>query len=712
MAYSRTRSGAPSWYQETVEAFNKFSKDEYENLGTQFDKDFEDTARYIQENYDGIDIRKDYKRMMDNKPVMEAYKDKFLMPIVNEFKNYPTDDANEKIHLEQVADQLLEAWDETQKAFLVQEAYTTAQYLPLTTMDYPALVKQYIRFLGKDLIPVQTANSTTIEQRIFTKYLVNNQTGEEYEVPRIYFETDPDGTPSWRKLWNAGKGWRLNNHTVLPVATIQAATNKKYSVYNWILDDTGAASTLATVSTLPLHRARLAYDFKIKYVQVTTGSGASAQTKKVRLPGNGVEIDIQSGGNFIGGIITDNMTLPVVTEWDATAGADNSKFNMPTGATVTGISDKVSGYVDYTHGTLTISTCGVITGVYLEGHVSNETNTRTIGFREYPEIRKFTISDGCRFQLPFTVEDFAEANSSLNFNLYNRQVQQLVMNSEFFEDQSILDYLDANFKEYDGYDSDALALESYNHTEFADLDPTAISPTFSGNPFEYRSDAIYNATDSVIYELCDRGKLDNLGFVIYANPKACRLLQKYVSWTTTKGTEIGGVQMNHAFGVIKDSSVPIRVVSSNRIPAYITLDATNVYDDATAGQLTKEYFFKIVAYPMDNYHITFKHLRFARHLTNSPENAAYADAQNPGGAAILVTTSSQYETISIQGIQGRVICKNTKLVPDRLAGVYTPSNNQQASGGGNQGTEGGNSGQNTGGGTTGGGTTGGGTTGG
>jgi hypothetical protein len=159
--------------------------------------------------------------------------------------------------------------------------------------------------------------------------------------------------------------------------------------------------------------------------------------------------------------------------------------------------------------------------------------------------------------------------------------------------------------------------------------------------------------------------------------------------------------MNHAFGVIKDSSVPIRVVSSNRIPAYITLDATNVYDDATAGQLTKEYFFKIVAYPMDNYHITFKHLRFARHLTNSPENAAYADAQNPGGAAILVTTSSQYETISIQGIQGRVICKNTKLVPDRLAGPYTPSNNQQATNGGdNQGTDSGNNGGENGGQTT------------
>lgn len=679
MAYSRTTSGRPSWYQETVEAFNKFTKEEYNNLGTKFDEDFENVGRYIQENYDGIDIRKDFKRMIDNKPVMEAYKQKFLMPIVDEFRNYPTDDPNEKIHLEQVADQLVEAWDETAKAGLVQEAYTTSQYLPLTTMDYPALVKQHIRFLGKDIIPIQTASSTTIEQRIFTKYLVNNQTGEEYEVPRIYFETDADGTPAWRKLYNAGRGWRLNNHTVLPVSTIQAATNKKYSVYDWILDDTDTATTMTSVSTLPIHKARLAYDFKIKYVQIGG--------KKVRLPGNGVEIDIQSGGNFIGGVITENMTLPVVTEWDDTPGADNSKFNMPTGETVTAVSDKVSGYIDYTHGTLTVSTCGVITGVYLEGHVSNETNTRTIGFREYPEIRKFTISDNCRFQLPFTVEDFSEANSSLSFNLYNRQVQQLVMNSEFFEDQSILDYLDANFKEYDGFDSDAFALESYNHTEFADLDPTAISPTFSGNPFEYRSDAIYNAIDSVIYELCDRGKLDNLGFVVYANPKACRLLKTYVSWTTTKGTEIGGVQMNHAFGVIKDSSVPIRVVSSNRIPAYITLDATTVYDEATEGDLTKEYFFKIVAYPMDNFHVTFKHLRFARHLTNSPENAAYGDAQNPGGAAVYVTTTSQYETISIQGIQGRVICKNTSLVPDIKAGIYTPGNQTAAGGNDNQGVD-------------------------
>lgn len=237
-----------------------------------------------------------------------------------------------------------------------------------------------------------------------------------------------------------------------------------------------------------------------------------------------------------------------------------------------------------------------------------------------------------------------------------------------FEDQSILEFLDMEFDEYDGYDSDVWNLESYTHTEYADLDPTSISTSFAGDPYEYRTNAIHNALASLIYELSDRGKLENLGFVIYCNPKCARLIKKFVTWTTTKATTIGGVQMNHSFGVLTDESTPIRVVASNRVDAFTVIPA---YQDNTDPEtdLSREYFYKIVAYPMDNFHISYKHLRFARHLTNSPENAAYADAQNPGGAAVLVTTSSQYETIKVQGIQGRVICKNTSLVPDAKAGV-------------------------------------------
>lgn len=710
MAYSRiSNNDRQSWYQETAAMINRADEKELAAVSDKFDEHLASVNTFMQENYN-LDIRSDWKKLTDDKKreLFGAYKDHFLQPILEAYREYPTTDMNEKHHYAEMADQLEQAWDEQEKAQFAQESYNVAQYLPLSTLDFPALVKQYIRFLGKELMPIQTANSVNIEQRIFTKFLVNNQTGEEYEVPRIYFEKDPDGTPAWRKIWNAGKGWRLNNKDVLTLATIQAAPNKRYSLFQWLLDDAGNAYSIESEKNV---RTRLSYDTKIKYVQiaaqpqhdeytVTTAqpenwataytsyytknqdgtysavTGAEAPTwaantyyaketipavpaQKVLLPKNGIAIDIQTGGTFLNGAITENTKLAVV----------DPDTNVPTGKIVTGISDLLSGQVDFVKGTISVSSCGVIDGIYLEGHISNETNLRTIGFREYPEIRKFTIADGCRFQLPFTVEDFAEATASLNFNLYNRLVQELVVNSEFFEDQGIVDYLANDFRENDGVATDALNNESYTHTEYADLDPTAIANTFSGNPFEYRSDAIHNAIGSVIYELCDRGKLDNLGFVIYCNPKAARLLKTFVTWTMTKSTDIKGVQMNYACGIVTDSDTPIRVVSSNRIDAYIDVDATKLYEDAEQGDITKEYFFNIVAYPMDNFHITYKHLRFARHLTNSPENAAYADAQNPGGAAALVTTSSQYENIKIQGIQGRVICKNTKLVPDLKAGI-------------------------------------------
>ena len=705
MAYNKVGTHG-SWFQEQTSLINTASATELNKLNDKFDERLEDVTNQISANHKGLNIFRDAKRMLENKEVMLEYKQLLLDPILDELRGYDCSEDSEKVHMEQVADQLEEAWDTAQAAF-IQESYNVSSYLPLSTLDFPALVKQYIRFLGKELIPVQTASSVNIEQRIFTKFLVNNQTGEEYEVPRIYWQKEADGTPTWRKLWNAGKGIRLREK-VLTLATIQAAPNKKYSIYNWLMADDGSDTTIT-----PTVRTRLSYDFNIKYVQLTATApsdiytplttqpadwatsyatyfkkdtdgqwvasdntfvagavyektvtkGASASFK-VRLPGAGIGVAIELGGVFINGGITEDMNLPAVDPaTNKVLVGDDGKAVM-----ITNISDRLSGQVDFVKGTVQASSCGVITGIYVSGHVSNETNMRTIGFREYPEIRKYKIADGCRFQLPFTVEDFAEANASLNFNLYNRLVQELVTNQEMFEDQSILEFLDMEFDEYDGYDSDVWNLESYTHTEYADLDPTSISTSFAGDPYEYRTNAIHNALASLIYELSDRGKLENLGFVIYCNPKCARLIKKFVTWTTTKATTIGGVQMNHSFGVLTDESTPIRVVASNRVDAFTVIPA---YQDNTDPEtdLSREYFYKIVAYPMDNFHISYKHLRFARHLTNSPENAAYADAQNPGGAAVLVTTSSQYETIKVQGIQGRVICKNTALVPDAKAGV-------------------------------------------
>lgn len=644
MAYDRINAGRGTWFQEQQTLINTATPAELKSLTDKFDENLQTAVENIQESY-GVNVTRDWKKMLEDPTIMQEYKSELLDPILEEFRNYPTTSNSERMHLESVAEQLECAWDEGVKSF-IQESYNTATYLPLATLDFPALVKQYIKFLGKDIIPIQTASSTNIEQRIFVKYLVNNQTGEEYETPKIYFEKDEDGKPLWKKLWNAGKGLRFNDKVAIPLTDITSAPNKKLDVLQskYLLNENDEEPT-DFVKTL---RTRLSYDFNIQYVEVGG--------QKIKLPGGGVQIDIQTGGVFINNNIVDTQKLPVV----------DPDTNLPTGETVS-FSDRLMGAVDFVKGTITAASCGEITAIYVNGYISNETNLRTIGFREHPEIRKFRIADGCRFQLPFTVEDFAEANATLNFNLYNRLVQELVTAQEMFEDESILEFLAEEFDKYSGYDSDVWGLESYVHTEYADLDPTAISPSFAGDPFEYRSNQIYNAINSVIYELCDRGKMENLGFVIYCNPKAARLLDKFVTWTVVKTTEIGGVQMNHSFGIVTDSGTPIRVVSSNRIDAYINIEAYQ--EGAAEGDLSREYFYNIVAYPMDNFHISYKHLRFARHLTNSPENAGYQDINNPGGQAVLITTSSQYKTIAIQGIQGRVICKNTAKVPDIKAGL-------------------------------------------
>jgi len=709
MAFSRSTNSHGSWFQEQASMINSATEAELESLSDGFDERFRTTVGTLKRNYNGLNVMKDAKRMMENPAIMEEYKDLMLSPIIQEMQQIAdsTDSDAERVHLEQVIDQLDKAWDASQQSFIMQESYNVSNYLPLATLDFPALVKQYIRFLGKEIIPVQTASSTNIEQRIFVKYLVDNNTGTEYETPAIFFQKDENGEKIWKKLWNAGKGYRIDDTQPIPMTAFQNAPNKKLDMFNYLLDDDGNHLNF----TDNRQRARLSYDFNIQYVQIAaqpetstttyvatsltteptgwptgyytdaTGTTAAPSTfaagtyykantvttpareaKKVKLPGAGIAIDIQSGGTFLNGGITEEMRLPVVNE-----------KNVPTGEVITGVSDRLSGIVDFVKGTVTASACGEITGIYINGRISNETNLRTIGFREYPEIRKFLISDGCRFQLPFTVEDFAEANASLNFNLYNRLVQELVTAQEMFEDEYILEFLDEEFEKYDGYESDVFALDSYVATEYVDLDPCSISKNFAGDPWEYRTNAIHNAINSLIYELCDRGKLENLGFVIYANPKATRLLQKFVTWTVSKSTEIGGIQMNHAFGVMTDTEIPIRVVASNRIEAYTTIDAYQEGHTDT-GELSREYFFHIVAYPMDKFHISYKHLRFARHLTNSPENAGYADINNPGGQAVLVTTHSQYKSIAIQGIQGRIICKNSQLVPDSKAGLITTTN--------------------------------------
>ena len=421
MAYARANHRG-SWFQEQQSMINNASDSDLMEIREKADTYLETAVNTMKDTHD-INVTTDFRKMLDHPEIMQEYKALYLEPICDEIRNYPTESEVERMHLESVADELSQAWDGAVTNF-IQESYNVSTYLPLSTLDFPALVKQFIKFLGKDIIPVATAGSTNIEQRIFTKYLVNNETGEEYETPRIYFDTE-----LWKKLWYTGKGLRLDDTTPITLAAIAAAPGKKLQLLDaqYLLDENGNHP----VNFVKTPRTRLSYDFHIKYIvadvpasyvvtteepadwatsytsyytydagtgQYTAVTGGTAPTwaadtyysqeaaltnAKIKLPRGGVQIDIQNGGVFLNGGIDSTQVLTVV---DPTT-------NKATGRT-TSFDDRLSGVVDFVKGFINASACGTIKGFYINGYISNETNLRTIGFREYPEVRKWTIGSG------------------------------------------------------------------------------------------------------------------------------------------------------------------------------------------------------------------------------------------------------------------------------------------------------------------------------
>jgi hypothetical protein len=107
-----------TWFQEQQTLINSVSDAELNTLGDEFDKKFETAAETMARSYNGLNIMRDAKRMMENPTIMEQYKKEFLDPIIQEIKEYPVNSDSEKLHMESVAQQLSEAWDQSQKAFI------------------------------------------------------------------------------------------------------------------------------------------------------------------------------------------------------------------------------------------------------------------------------------------------------------------------------------------------------------------------------------------------------------------------------------------------------------------------------------------------------------------------------------------------------------------------------------------------------------------
>ena len=587
-ASEKSRSG----YTETKSSFGARQA----VSGTKsFDESFNDLCEQYRES--GIDIKRDINAMISDRSFMEQYKSDLLDPVFESYRSANPGDP----HVESSIQALSDLWDTKVKSYT--ESASITGFLPIATLEFPVLVKQFFSSIMKDIIEVEATKSPNISKHVRTTYMVNNQTGEELEYPKCMF----DGT--WEKMWDASKGLKIKEDVVL----FDQGRLAKFDIISKLTDGNPNID-------------KLSFAFKIIGVQV----GGEV----IMLRGNGITVEFSTGGTLINGDL--NFTSNGVK-----------------------IDDTLVGKVDFQTGTVSMaSTTGQVEGVIFSGYLSNEKNLRSISVREKRDILRFTIEDGARWNMPFSIEEIEDAAALLDINYYNRMVDEIVKGQEMNECMTVIKFLIDEHDKFNGIQTDTYKLEPLSRTEIVDLKAPAY---YAGDPFTYMTKAIQFKLKGIIHKMTELAKIEGLSFVIVGNPMACQLIKEFTDWKYQAGSSIGGITVNGSYGFTTDLGANVRVVASNLYDAY-TIDPVQSKDPEGQVQNERELVLHIYAYPTDAEHISFKHLKYTSHLFTSQSQTAYQSTAAPAGAYNIVTATSRFKDIAIQGISCDLILANSALV--------------------------------------------------
>lgn len=555
-----------------------------------FDDHFNDLRQQYKESV-GIDIQTDTRAMLADRAFMESYKTDLMAPVLDAFLEMSPNDP----HIQSVIENVERFWDTKVRSYT--ESASITGFLPIATLEFPVLVKQFFSSILKDIIEVEAVKSPNITKHIRTTYMVDNQTGEEYEYPKCMF----DGT--WEKLWDAAKGHKIREE-VVPLTNGRLW---KYDIIAGLTDGTPGMD-------------KLSFQFKIIGIEVAG--------EKILLPGNGITVEFSTNGTLVNGDL-------------------NFDHNG------TKIEDTLAGQVNFKDGTISVASMnGQVTGVIFSGYLSNEKNMRNISVREKRDILRFTIEDGARWNMPFSIEEIEDAAALLDINYYNRMVDEIVRTQEMMECMTVIDFLNKEFEKFNGVKTDMYKLESLAQSYTVDLKTPQNG--FAGDPFKYMSNAVQFKLKAIIHQLTEMTKLDGLSFIIVGNPMACQIISEFTQWKSQQGTSIGGIDVNNSYGFATDMGANVRVVATNLYDAYTVdpVDATN----------NRELILHIYGYPTNAEHMSFRHLKFTSHLLTSQSQTAYQSTTAPGGAYNIVTAMSRFHTMAVQGIQATLIMLNSDIV--------------------------------------------------
>ena len=499
-----------------------------ETIDTSFDSHFKKLADTFYERCK-IDIKRDYLKMLSDPAFMETYKVELMKPVIAGFRQASPGDP----HVESVIKNVNTFWDTKVKLF--NESATMTTFLPIATLEFPVLVKQFFQTILKDIIEVEAVKTPMISRHICTRYLVDNQTGQEYEYPKCMFNGQ------WQNIWKAAKGIEIFHRVDLP--------QHQYDLIERINAAHEAAGDGVVIDRAT---ARLTFQLMIPKVIIQTGNQTTTQQQAVDDQGHQRHVH----------------------------GHDLLRSHEPAAQLAGG--------------------GGVVIGVIFQGYVSNEANLRSVSVREERSILRFTIEDGPRWNMPFSIEEIEDAAALLDLNYYNRMVDEIVRTQEQIETMTVIKFLNDQFDKFNGVVTDIYKLESVAMDYQVDLQPPV---GFAGDPFKYISSVIQFRLKAIFHDLTDLLKLDNLSFIIVGNPMAVQPICEFVNWKCMQGTSIGGITVNGSYGFATDMGANVRVVSSNLYDPYTTEDVVQNAGEANEKS-QKELVLHIYGYPTSPDHIS------------------------------------------------------------------------------------------------------------
>ena len=563
---------------------------------------------------------------------------------------------------------------------IVSEA-TVAELHPIVAYTPPILKKNYYESISNQIMQTQVPDAPIIRVS-FERAFLRDRAGNKYYIPDVFYDN------SYKAVMDEARGDDIrkkldaklaDNPTLLqlPLVNFNVLENCGYTLANRDeLDYDFAVVAVKAKKADAIYRVplKLNPDFDPTQIEdVTTNpkyvadpdhaayvAGQADQATLTDTDGSLVE-----GFNFEPNFAAQNTiygvakvpgfacTAPSQVVKDA-AGVEYPGVVYLAGGEPVSVDYPIFGQVDTHYGTVTVSCPSQnVTEVRLGGHISNQNNNKMVDIDYENTPVEWKIEEREYLNSGITLKKIKDTKALNHIDITAKIIADMSTSLSQFEDADTLDFCDQSFNKWKnkkdlpfGYGNHVNKGSFVEEAVFSAIPQTgimAMQPQWVDTMLKYTLERLLIQLNKKLYN-------KQIGYVLYGNSANISLLRNDIKWTVSNDTKVGGVQLEYKFGLLQGTDFKVSVVSSEKVP--------------------EEAGIRILAYPLSNETITFKHFKYSFNIENNYRNSATPLIPN-------IMATHRYKTIELMPVQGKINIINNGFGNTNPLGIVQGPNGYQ-----------------------------------